>query len=125
MEDNPAILDILTVLLEGEGFEVIGTGDGADAERLARTLVPDLAILDLMLPGLSGGEIARRLRQSACTRHVKIAYISALTPEDAERQGWNVARPDLFISKPFDIHDLVERIRALLGPAIWKEAGSA
>lgn len=121
-EDNPAILDVLTILLESEGLEVIGTGNGAEAEQLARDLEPDVAVLDLMLPGLHGGEVCRRLRRNPGTRHIKIAFISALTPAEAGRQGFGTPQPDVYITKPFDINHVASQIRALLASS-REEAG--
>lgn len=121
-EDNPAILDVLTILLESEGLEVVGTGDGTEAERLAVKLAPDVAMLDLMLPGLHGGEVCRRLRRNPDTRHIKIAFISALTPEEAARQGLSPPQPDIYITKPFDINQVAGQIHALLGSS-REEAG--
>lgn len=110
VDDEAAIRDLVRGYLEREGFEVTEAGDGPAALELARSLRPDVVVLDLMLPGIDGLEICRRLR--AFTD----AYVIMLTARSEEIDrivGLSVGADDYLI-KPFSPRELVARIRALL-----------
>ncbi|MEW6523431.1 MAG: response regulator [Bacillota bacterium] len=115
-EDDAAILDILTIILQGEGYEVITAKDGETAEALAREQAPHLAILDLMMPRLNGFEVTRRLRACPELAGLKIALISALSQETVRAQNMHMW-VDTFLVKPFDIHQVIQAVRTLIGPA--------
>jgi two-component system phosphate regulon response regulator PhoB len=113
VEDEPDIRDLLVFHLEREGFQVVTCKSGAEALRLARSGPPDLILLDLMLPGVSGWEVARRLRQSPETRAVPIIAVSALA-RPQEREAALHAGCDAYVSKPFTPDDLGRVISATL-----------
>src|SRR5260370_19095078 len=81
VEDERALTDVLSYNLEREGFETIVTHDGPEGLRKAQTLLPDLVILDLMLPVMNGLEVCRELRAGERTRHVPILMLTALAAE--------------------------------------------
>jgi two-component system response regulator RegX3 len=110
VEDEPAIAQAVEYALEAEGFHVDAMDDGVEALAAARDLEYDLLILDLMLPGLSGVEICRRLRLDSAVP------IVMLTAKDAELDrvlGLEIGADD-YVTKPFSMAELVARIRALL-----------
>ncbi len=113
VEDEPALGMLLRYNLEAEGFQVewIETGDGADL-RL-REHVPDLLLLDWMLPGISGIELCRRLRARPETRRLPIIMLTA-RGEEAERIRGLSTGADDYLVKPFSMPELVARVRALL-----------
>jgi two-component system phosphate regulon response regulator PhoB len=113
VEDEDALGMLLRYNLEAEGFavEVIDRGDAAET-RLKET-VPDLILLDWMLPGLSGIELCRRLRAREETRRVPIIMLTA-RGEEAERIRGLSTGADDYLVKPFSIPELIARVRAIL-----------
>ena len=110
VDDEPPLVQLLTGYLRREGYEVLTSGDGLTALELARTVRPDVIILDIMLPGLDGVEVCRRLRQFSD------AYVLMLTAraEEVDRiVGLSVGADD-YVTKPFSPRELVARVKALL-----------
>src|SRR5512146_2443292 len=110
VEDTEAILDAVTDALATEGFEVQGVPDGREALELAQSESFDLLILDLMLPGLSGTEICRRLRAES---PVPIIMLTARDAEADRVLGLEIGADD-YITKPFSEVELLSRVRAIL-----------
>lgn len=113
IEDDDAIAEALTYNLEREGYEAVWSRDGRDGLRQARTQTPDLVILDLMLPGIDGIEIARELRADKSTRRVAILMLTAKSEETDQIIGFSVGADD-YVTKPFSVKVLLQRVRALL-----------
>src|SRR5512134_2036776 len=113
VEDVPLGLAMLRMRLEAEGFEVITARDGVEALDQARDGRPDLMLLDLMLPRLSGERLCQDLRADPRTQALAIVVLSARVQE-AERLRALAAGADAFIAKPYDAARLVEEIRARL-----------
>jgi two-component system response regulator RegX3 len=110
VEDTPAILDAVTDALAAEGFMVQGISDGTAALEAAEAEPFDLVILDLMLPGLSGTEICRRLRAES---PVPIIMLTARDAEADRVLGLEIGADD-YITKPFSEVELLSRVRAIL-----------
>jgi DNA-binding response OmpR family regulator len=111
VEDDAAILRGLKDNLTAESYEVITAADGAEGYRLSREGKPDLIILDLMLPKLSGYEICRKLRAEGS--HVPILMLTARGDEADRILGLDIGADD-YVSKPFSVRELLARVRALL-----------
>ena len=111
IEDEAAILRGLKDNLAAESYEVITAADGAEGYRLSQEGKPDLIILDLMLPKLSGYEICRKLR--AESSHVPILMLTARGDEADRILGLDIGADD-YVSKPFSVRELLARVRALL-----------
>ena len=110
VEDDPVIADVLASELRLDGFEVRVEADGLQGLLAARQSLPDLVILDLMLPGLNGFEICQRLRHSS---DVPIIMLTALDSVADRVEGLNVGAND-YVRKPFSLEELIARIRAQL-----------
>ncbi|EJF90259.1 phosphate regulon transcriptional regulator PhoB [Bartonella tamiae] len=113
VEDEEALITLLRYNLENEGYFVRTIGDGEDADYELKENIPDLLILDWMLPGLSGIELCRRLRTRPATKKLPIIMLTARGEEDERIRGLNVGADD-FIVKPFSMPELLARIHALL-----------
>jgi len=109
-EDEAAIADALTYALRGEGFDVDAVGDGAEALTRARERPYDLLVLDLMLPGVPGLEVCRRLRDESA---ISILMLTARDTEVDRVLGLEVGADD-YVTKPFSMAEVVARVRALL-----------
>ena len=113
VEDETAISTLLEYNLQKEGFETVLAQDGDEALLMAQERVPDLILLDWMLPKLSGVEVCRRLRRREETSNVPIIMLSARGEEDDRVTGLDVGADD-YLVKPFSMPELFARIRALL-----------
>lgn len=113
VEDEPAILELVAVNLEHAGYETLRAKSAEDAAQVLIADLPDLVLLDWMLPGQSGLSLARRLRADARTRELPIIFLTARAEELDKVAGLEVGADD-YITKPFSTKELVARIRALL-----------
>src|SRR5262245_51668534 len=113
VEDEPPLQKLLAYNLEAAGFAVAQAFDGEEAMTLIEERMPDLLLLDWMLPELSGLEICRRLRRRADTAHLPIIMLTARGEESDRLRGLDTGADD-FISKPFSPAELIARIRAVL-----------
>lgn len=113
VEDEEDILELLRYNLAKEGYRVTGVGTGEEALKAARTQVPDLIILDLMLPGVDGLEVCRLLKQDSRTRHLPIIMVTAKGDEADIVAGLELGADD-YITKPFSPRVLLARVRAVL-----------
>ncbi|MFV9505184.1 MAG: response regulator transcription factor [Oscillochloridaceae bacterium umkhey_bin13] len=113
VDDEPGIVQIARDYLERAGFRVVIAGDGQAALRLARSERPNLLVLDLMLPGLDGLDVARSLRQDQATRRLPIIMLTARVEEADRLIGLELGADD-YMTKPFSPRELVARVRAVL-----------
>jgi two-component system phosphate regulon response regulator PhoB len=113
VEDEEPLTLLLRYNLEAEGYHVETVARGDEAELRLRELVPDLLLLDWMLPGLSGIELCRRLRQRVETQRLPIILLTA-RGEESERVRGLATGADDYVVKPFSVPELVARVRALL-----------
>jgi len=111
IEDDAAILFGLRDNLQRAGYAVRSAGDGHLGLELVRTLRPDLVLLDLMLPGLSGHEVCRRIRDNGL--EMPVVMLTALGEEAQVVRGLNLGADD-YVTKPFGIGELMARVAALL-----------
>ena len=110
VEDDINIAELLRLYLEKDGFAVTVSHDGAEGLRLAEELKPDLVMLDIMLPGMDGWQICKRLRQ---TSKVPIIMLTAKGETEDKVQGLEMGADD-YIVKPFEVKELLARIHAVL-----------
>lgn len=113
VEDEPAIQSLIEVNLRRAGHEVILAGDSETARRLVGASLPDLVLLDWMLPGQSGIDFARQLRRDARTRILPIIMLTARAEERDKVEGLDVGADD-YITKPFSMRELLARVKAQL-----------
>ena len=110
VDDEASIVNTVKAYLEPEGFTVHAAFDGPTALKASRTLHPDLVVLDIMLPGLDGNEVLRRLRQES---DVYVLMLTAKTGEMDKVVSLSVGADD-YLTKPFSPRELVARIKAIL-----------
>ena len=113
VEDEPAILELIAVNLDHAGFETLRANSAEEAGRLLGDILPDLVLLDWMLPGQSGLGLARRLRGDARTRELPLIFLTARADEPDKIAGLEAGADD-YITKPFSTKELVARIRSVL-----------
>jgi len=113
VEDEPAIQELIAANLMRAGHHVVRAGDAETAQRIVRDALPDLILLDWMLPGMSGVEFARRLRAEERTRGIPLIMLTARGEEQDKVAGLEAGADD-YITKPFSPRELVARIKAVL-----------
>ena len=113
VEDEAPIAELIAVNLRHNGYQITWATDGAVAQRELDAQLPDLILLDWMLPGESGLQLARRWRADARTRQVPIILLTARGDENDRVAGLDVGADD-YITKPFSTKELLARIRAVL-----------
>ena len=111
VDDEPSIVELLSVSLRFAGFEVATATTGADALNLVRELSPDLLVLDVMMPGLDGFAVAQQLRSSG--NPVPVLFLTAKDATEDRVQGLTIGGDD-YVTKPFSLEEVVARIRAVL-----------
>ena len=110
IEDERSLVEILTYNLEREGFEVLTSYDGQDGLRQAQLKLPDLIVLDLMLPVKPGIEVCRELRNGTRTRDIPIVMVTAKAEESDQLVGFAMGADD-YVTKPYSVKVLIERIK--------------
>ena len=110
VDDEPAITELVGMALRYEGFAVAAAGTGREALSRAEEFRPDLVVLDIMLPDLTGIEVCRRLRQ---TGDLPVVFLTARDATEDKVSGLTVGGDD-YVTKPFSVDELVARIRAVL-----------
>jgi len=113
IDDNITNVELLDAYLCTANYEVITAYDGQTGLDIALEEIPDLVLLDIMMPGLDGYQVCRQLKNDEKTRFIPIIMITALTDIDDKIEGLNAGADD-FLSKPFNKHELMARVRSLL-----------
>ncbi|MGZ4127043.1 MAG: response regulator transcription factor [Actinomycetota bacterium] len=112
VEDNLATRTMISEMLEIEGYEVAAVADGSDVVGTLTESVPALVILDIMLPGLSGFEVLKQIRDADTTRDLPVLMLTALDDADSTWKGWT-GGCDYYMTKPFDTEDLLSVVHNL------------
>ncbi|MEP3638309.1 MAG: phosphate regulon transcriptional regulator PhoB [Paracoccaceae bacterium] len=113
VEDEPAQREVLAYNLEAEGFAVSRAGDGEEALLLVEEDLPDIIVLDWMMPNLSGIEVCRRLKIKAETRSIPVIMLSARSEEIDKVRGLETGADD-YVVKPYSVIELMARVRSQL-----------
>ena len=113
VDDDKEIREIVTFVLNRQGFEVAVASNGQQLQQLLAQLIPDLIILDVMMPGENGYHIFSSLRSNPYTQHIPIVIMTAHVEDIYERISEDLGAAE-HMTKPFHPFDLVERVKALL-----------
>ena len=112
-DDEPDVLNLVAMNLQRAGFDILKAADGEQALRMARDEEPDLVILDLMMPALSGLEVAKLLKQSPGTARIPVLMLTAKSDEVDRIVGFELGADD-YVTKPFSPRELVLRVQSVL-----------
>ena len=115
-DDDMDIRDLVAFKLESAGFDVAAVDNGLAALTAARQKMPDLVVLDVMMPGMSGIDVCRELRSHDATASLRIILLTARAQEGDVEVGFGAGADD-YIVKPFSPRELVNRVEAVLGRA--------
>jgi len=114
VDDEANIRELVRVSLEDEGFDLYEAADGKEALERARTLRPDLVILDLMMPDKWGYTVCEELKQGADTRQILVLFLTVRSSAQAKKMG-QIKGGDAFLVKPFQPQELKQKVKELLG----------
>ena len=113
-DDEPNIVVSLEFLMKQKGYDVKAVGNGEDALRAIAEFGPDLVLLDVMMPRLSGYEVCQRMRENPAWAGIRVVMLSAKGRDIEVSKGMAVGA-DAYVTKPFSTSDLMAQVRALLG----------
>ena len=113
VDDDPDVCDLVTYKLEQSGFDVRRASDGDAAIREVAKKVPDLVLLDVMMPGISGLEVLERWRSDTATAGMPVIMLTAKAQENDVERGFELGADD-YVIKPFSPRELVRRVTAVL-----------
>ena len=113
VDDEQDILDLIGFNLEKEGFEVFTANNGRTGLEIAKQQIPDLILLDVMMPGMDGMDTCREIRDDAKLKHVVVAFLTARNEDYSQIAGFDAGADD-YIAKPIKPRVLVSRVKALL-----------
>lgn len=113
VDDVPVNIQLLTTYLASEGYDIISARDGVEAIELVRQCIPDLILLDVMMPKMNGFEVCEAIKSNEDTKFIPVIMVTALNELEDKIKGMNAGADD-FISKPFNKLELMVRVRSLL-----------
>lgn len=118
IEDDLEMIDLVTLILGRKGFQVKGAHGGRNGLDIVFQELPDLILLDLMMPGMDGWEVYQQIKASEKTRHIPVIVITAKAQDIDRVLGLHIAKVDDYICKPFRPQDLLESVERVLTHAV-------
>ena len=116
VDDQPESLRMLTDTLEASGITVLVATSGQAALDLIGHIVPDLVLMDAVMPGMDGFEATVRIKANPASRHVPVIFMTGLTESENVIEGFEVGGVD-YVRKPVNVHELLARVRVHMGHA--------
>ena len=114
VEDEPQMIDLIKLILETEGYEVVGAEGGQEGLKLMRSEKPDLILLDLMMPEMDGGDVFHHMKEEVELRDIPVIVVTAKAAPIDKVLWINVAKVDDYVTKPFGPRELVESVEKVL-----------
>ena len=115
VDDEENLLELVKAILENEGFEVITAPSGKDCLEKLKKVKPDLILMDMMMPLMTGKETTKKIRENSKTKEIKIAFLTVVRYSEAGKDVFKELNISDYITKPFDNDDLVARVKKLVG----------
>ena len=114
VEDELEMIDLVKLILSRKGYEVIGAAGGREGLDIIRDIVPDLVLLDLMMPDIEGWDVYQQIRADEATKHIPVIVVTAKAQNIDKVLGLHIAKVNDYISKPFSPQDLVASVNKVL-----------
>ena len=114
IEDEPETTNLVQLILSREGYEVLGADGGEEGLAMVREQLPDLVLLDLMMPDMDGWQVYQLLKEDERTRDIPVIVVTAKVQSIDKVLGLQVAKVDDYITKPFRPEELSERVKYVL-----------
>ena len=114
IEDEQEMIDLVRLILSRRGYEVIGANGGCDGLKAVREHLPDLVLLDLMMPDMDGWDVYQQMKADESTRDIPVIVVTAKAQSIDKVLGLHIAKVDDYISKPFSPSELVDSVEKVL-----------
>ncbi len=115
IEDEPEMIDLIRLILGRRGFEVAGAAGGRAGLQAVRETLPDLVLLDLMMPDMDGWEVYQQMKAEEATRDIPVIVVTARAQSIDKMLGLHIAKVDDYIAKPFSPQELLNSVERVLG----------
>jgi len=115
VDDEESLLQLMEAILTNEGYQVITASDGKECLEKLKTDKPDLILLDMMMPGMSGREVCEKIRENPKTKNLKVAFLTVAKFSEAGRDVLKKMNVADYINKPFDNDDMIRRVKKIVG----------
>ena len=115
IEDDLEMIDLIRLILARRGFEVLGAAGGMAGLKEVRAQLPDLVLLDLMMPDMDGWEVYQQMKAEDSTRNIPVIVVTAKAQSIDRVLGLHIAKVDDYIAKPFSPQDLLNSVEKVLG----------
>ncbi len=115
VDDEESLLELLRGVLESEGFDVVTVASGQECLTKLRTVRPDLILMDMMMPGMSGRETTEKIREDLKLKTLRIAFLTVARFSESGMKSLKDLDVKDYITKPFENQDLVKRVKKILG----------
>ena len=115
IEDDLEMIDLIRLILARRGFEVLGAAGGMAGLKEVREQLPDLVLLDLMMPDMDGWEVYQQMKAEDSTRSIPVIVVTAKAQSIDKVLGLHIAKVDDYIAKPFSPQDLLNSVEKVLG----------
>jgi two-component system alkaline phosphatase synthesis response regulator PhoP len=114
IEDEPGVIELIRLILERRGLKVVGAVSGMEGLEVVRQVKPSLVLLDLMMPGMDGWEVYRRMKADAMMKTIPVIIVTAKAEGIDEVLAKHIAKVDDYIKKPFSLQELLQSIERVL-----------
>jgi CheY-like chemotaxis protein len=125
IEDDPEMIELIRLILERRGFVVEGAEGGKAGLQAVLATLPDLVLLDLMMPDMDGWEVCQKMKADVATRHIPVIVVTASAQSIDREFGLHIARVDDYIVKPFSPKELLTSVDRVLGGSTGAVGDSA
>jgi DNA-binding response OmpR family regulator len=115
VEDEPEMIELIQLILNRRGFEVLGAPGGKEGLKMVREILPDLVLLDLMMPDMDGWEVYQQMKSEEATRNIPVIIVTAKAQNIDKVLGLHIAKVDDYIAKPFGPQELIDSVEKILG----------
>ncbi|MBN2422321.1 response regulator [Candidatus Woesearchaeota archaeon] len=114
VDDEPHLIELVRAILEAESFEVVTASNGQEALDLLKTVKPDLILLDMMMPSMSGREVCEKIRANSKTKNLKVIFLTVARFSEIGKKALKDMKVVDYITKPFENEDLLARVKKAL-----------
>jgi DNA-binding response OmpR family regulator len=114
VEDDPEMIELVKLILSKDGFKVAGAGNGHDGLHLIQELVPQVVLLDLMMPDMDGWEVYQSMKANEVMKNIPVIIITAKAQSIDKVLGLHIAKVDDYITKPFSPTELLNSVRKVM-----------
>ena len=114
VDDEPHLVELLSAILETEGYDVVKCYNGREAVEKLKIVTPDLVLLDMMMPSMSGREVCEQIRKNPKTSNLKVIFLTVARFSETGKKVLDNLKVSDYITKPFENEDLIKRIKKVL-----------